>query len=132
MESSGSLIGTTQSRIAVAGVLLLLTLISGVWLSSTGRPLNIPIFTIHKLIALVATVLIALTIYSLRVGVGVSPSVWVATVVTGLLLVSLFASGALLSVEKPVDVALLTMHRIAPVLTPVSAAMTVYLLLSGK
>ena len=91
MESSGSLIGTTQSRIAVAGVLLLLTLISGVWLSSTGRPLNIPIFTIHKLIALVATVLIALTIYSLRVGVGVSPSVWVATVVTGLLLVSLFA-----------------------------------------
>ena len=61
-----SLLGASESRIVAAGVVFLLTLISGVWLSSGDRPLNVPIFTAHKLIALVATVLIGLMIYNLR------------------------------------------------------------------
>jgi hypothetical protein len=75
---SGSLIGGSESRIVAAGLLLLLALIFGVWLSSTGRPLSVPLFTGHKLIAL------------------------------------------------------LILHRIAPILTPVAAAATIYLLLSGR
>jgi hypothetical protein len=129
---AGGLTEASQSRIIVAGVLLLLTLISGVWLSSAGRPLNVPIFTGHKLIALAATVLIALAIYGLRGNVDGRAVVWVAIVATGLLLLSLFASGALLSAGKPVDAALLALHRVAPVLAPVAAAVTIYLLTSGR
>jgi hypothetical protein len=129
---SGSLIGGSESRIVAVGLVFLLTLISGVWLSSTGRPLSVPLFTVHKLIALAATVLIALTVYNLRGGVDGRILVWIALAVTALLLVSLFATGALLSADKPVAGALLTLHRVAPILTPVAAAATIYLLVSGK
>jgi hypothetical protein len=39
-----------------AGLLLLATIPSGIWLSRKGKPYNTGIFTIHKLIAVAAVV----------------------------------------------------------------------------
>jgi hypothetical protein len=48
------------TKIIICGLLFLLTLASGVWVSHSGKPINVVIFTIHKLIAL-ATVIVAAT-----------------------------------------------------------------------
>jgi hypothetical protein len=50
-------------RVIVAGVFFLLIFLSGIWLSRTGRPLNVGISTIHKLISLAAGIFLLVTIY---------------------------------------------------------------------
>jgi hypothetical protein len=50
----------TVSRFIIPGSVFLLTLVSGVWLSCSGKPLNTGIFTVHKLIALGAVVATAI------------------------------------------------------------------------
>ena len=46
---------TTATKLIIAGLLFVFTLLSGVWVSHSGKPINTVIFTIHKLIALAAT-----------------------------------------------------------------------------
>jgi hypothetical protein len=103
-----------------------------VWLSSAGKPYPTGIFTIHKLIALGAVISTVVTINHLRTGVDVKAVVVGAIVVTGLLFLALFVSGAVLSIGKPNHVAILTIHRVAPLLVVISTAMTMYLLVGGK
>jgi len=120
------------SRIVVTGLLFLFTLVSGVWLSHSGKPYNSAIFTIHKLIALGAVISTAVTVYHLRTGVDIQTFAVGAIVVAGVLLLSLFVSGALLSIGKPEHVAILTIHRVAPLLAVIATALTLYLLTYGK
>jgi hypothetical protein len=120
------------SRIIVVGVLLVLTLVSGIWLSNSGKPYNSVIFTIHKLIALGAVIATAVTVYQLRTSVDIRTLIIGAIVITGVLFIALFVSGALLSIGKPDHVAILTVHRAVPLLAVLSTALTLYLLVSAK
>jgi hypothetical protein len=122
----------TASRIMVCGLLFLFTLISGVWLSSSGRPLNTAIFTIHKLSALATVITIAVTIYKLYHTVDVRATALVVTVITGLLFLALFVSGALLSFEKSIPQALLRAHQVVPPLVLIASSTATYLLVSSK
>ncbi len=121
-----------QSRIAIIGVLSLCTLLSGIWLSNSGKPLNVVIFNIHKLIALATVIILAVTVYQSRADIGMRALVWGAVVVTGLLFLSLFITGALLSIIQPTNRVILTIHNIVPLLVVVSTAVTVYLIASNK
>lgn len=124
---------TIVSRPVIAGVLLLFTLLSGVWLSHSGKSLNVAIFTIHKLIALASVIVIAANIYALYRAVGIRTFVELAVIViTGLLFLALFISGALLSRGNPLPEAILRIHQVAPLLALVSSMITVFLLASGK
>lgn len=53
---------------------------------------------------------------------------FVLTVVTGVCVIALFVSGALLSLGKPVDAVLLTIHKVAPVVAVVAMIAIIYLL----
>jgi hypothetical protein len=120
------------SKLIVTGLLLLFTLLSGVWVSNSGRPYNTGIFTLHKLIALGAVIFTVATVQQLRTGMDTRTLAVGAVVVTGLLFLSLFASGALLSIGKPDHIAILTIHRVAPLLAVIATAATMVLLISSK
>ena len=120
------------SKLIGTGLLLLFTLLSGVWLSHSGRPYNTVIFTIHKLIALGAVIFTVVTVQQLRTSVDIQTLAIGAIVVTGLLFLSLFASGALLSIGKPDHIAILTIHRVAPLLAVIATAATMILLAGNK
>ena len=122
----------TASKLIVTGLLLLFTLLSGVWLSHSGRPYNTVIFTIHKLIALGAVIFTVVTVQQLHTGVDTRALTIGVIVITGLLFLSLFASGALLSIGKPDHIAILTIHRVAPLLAVIATAATMVLLVSSK
>ena len=115
-------------RIVGIGVLFLFVFVSGVWLSRSGRPLNAIILTIHKLASLAAVILIALTAYQANKQVGLGASELGASVVTGLLFLFTIATGGFLSTEKPAKGAVLTIHRVTPILTVLSSVVTLYLL----
>lgn len=121
-----------DAGILLPGLLFLLTLATGVWLSRSGRPLNTLIFTFHKLIALAAVILTGVAIYDLLPRAAVQSLTLILIVAAGLCVLTLFISGAFLSREKPVNKPLLTLHWIMPLFTVLSAAGAVYLLAGGK
>ena len=62
-DTSQEVLLDTASRFLIPGIVFVLTLVSGVWLSRSGKPLDTGIFTVHKLIALGAVVATAIQTY---------------------------------------------------------------------
>ena len=114
------------SRIVLSGVLFLLTIACGVWLSHAGKPYSSLLFNIHKIIALGTVIVTAITVYQARAAVTIGSLTFVASAATGLLCVALFVSGALLSIGQPDAAAILIVHRVAPWLVIITAALTLY------
>jgi hypothetical protein len=123
----------TTTRQVIAGLLFLFTLISGVWLSNSGKPLSVAIITIHKLIALATVIAIAVNVYPLYTAADIRTFLELVLIaVTGLAFLALFISGALLSLGKPLQGAVLGIHQVAPLLALAFSAMTIYMLVSSK
>jgi hypothetical protein len=120
-----------STKFLLCGILFLVTVLTGVWLSRSGKPLNTLIVTLHKLIALGTVVYTIVTIYPLAQNVEIGPLGWGAVGISGLMVIALFASGALLSSGKPLQSAILTIHKIAPFLSAISTALILYLLARG-
>jgi len=116
------------SKFAVAGVLLLLTLVFGVWLSLAGKPYNGILFNIHKLVALGLVIVAGIQIYQALKSSDAQFLLIAIMVLAVLCVIALFASGALLSIGTPQYDLVLTIHRIALVVMPVALATTVFLL----
>lgn len=124
---------TIVSRPAIAGLFLLFTLASGVWLSHAGKPLNVVIFTIHKLIALATVIVIAVNVYNLYKALDIrTPVQLVVIAFAGLLFIALFITGALLSRGNPLPGVISRIHQVAPLLTLVFSAVTIYVLVGNK
>ena len=82
------------------GMILVLTIVSGFWLSHTAKPLNPAIFTIHKLVALAAVVLTVIQVRNLLMTMTVQSGIIMVLILGGLSVLALFASGALMSMAK--------------------------------
>ena len=124
--------GTTKLSVVGAGLFFLLIFLSGYWLSHSGKPLNVIILTIHKLIGLVAGVFLVMTVYRIHQVAPLSPVEITAIVVTVLFFAGNVATGGLLSTDKTMPAVILRLHQITPYLTVLSTAVTLYLLLSRK
>lgn len=123
----------TASRAMICGLLFLFTLISGVWVSHSGKPIYGAIFTIHKLIALATVIVIAMSVYNLYKALDLRTFIGLAVIATtGLLFLALIITGALLSRNSPLPAAILRIHQVAPLLALVSSTITIYLLVSSK
>ena len=121
------------SKIVVCAILFLFTLVSGFLLSSSGRPLNGVLFTIHKMIALAAVIVIGMNVYQLSRLIDARAVLTIGVIAAAaLLFLALFISGALLSLEKPAPGALLTIHQIAPLLALFASGLALYLLASNS
>jgi hypothetical protein len=116
-------------RAITAGVFFLFIFLSGIWLSRSGRPLNVARSTIHKLISLAAGIFLLMTIRQGHQVIPLNRTEWIATVVTGLCFLGTVASGGFLSSEKPMPVAVLRVHQVVPVLTALSSGVMLYLVL---
>lgn len=120
---------TIAARAIVAGLSFLFVFLSGIWLSKTGRPLNVGISTVHKLVSLAAGIFFLLTIIQRNRMVPLGSTEWIVILSSGLCTLGTVASGGFLSSNKPVPAAVLRLHQIMSVLTVLSAGATLYLLL---
>ena len=116
------------SKFLPAGILFLMTLAFGNWVSRSGKPYNNILFNIHKLIALGAVIITAAQIRTALINTDIWTLLIVLIVVAGLCAVALFATGALMSIGKLTSNIPLIVHHIAPVLLTISMVVTVYLL----
>jgi hypothetical protein len=116
-----------EQRAVVTGILLLLAAISGVVTSSMGRPLNVPVSTAHKLLAISAVVFAVLLVIDVQKAVGLGAPLVALIILTGLLLLGVFATGALLSFEKLVSVPLRAVHAATPFLAMAGVVVLAYM-----
>jgi len=104
----------TRTAVTAAGILL--TIISGIALTRLGRPLNTGVFTVHKLIALGLFIFGGVLFFSF----GFKPEVPVFQKVLFLielaLAITLFASGAVLSLVISLRSIFIAIHMAATIL----------------
>jgi hypothetical protein len=116
--------------IQIVVLLYLAIFVSGFWLSRLGRPFNVLLLTVHKLVSLAAIVLLGFTVYRVTWDATLNALDWLVVVLSGLLFLGTIATGARLSTDKPARAVVLTLHQITPFLTVLSTAWALYLLLT--
>lgn len=119
---------TGQLRFASAALFYLVVLLSGLWLSRSGKPFGGLIFNVHKLISLAGVVLFVFTMYRTDGVAELSAVGLVAGLVTSVSLLALIATGGLLSTGKRMPALIQKLHHTMPYLALVSTAVTLYLL----
>ncbi len=122
----------TTSKLILPIILFVLTIAAGFWISKLGKPYQTGIFTLHKLLALAAVVLATLAISGSLKTAPVQNLVIILLVLTGLSVVALFTTGALMSIQKTVSHAWLIIHQIAPFILAGSTGAAIVLLFRIK
>lgn len=116
------------SKFVIPCIIFILTLAFGFWLSSAGKPYNGILFNVHKLIALATVIVTAIKILDIVKGVEIQFLPMILLVVTGLCIVALFATGALMSIGKLNFEVALTVHWVAPILMTITILMSIFLI----
>lgn len=125
---------TIPTKLIAAGILFLLTLVSGTIVSNSERPLSVITVTIHKLIAVGAIVLTGMAVnqlYKTADGNALAGMIFIAA--SGIFVLGLIATGALLTREEmQLPDVVLKIHQAAPLLALVSSAAGTFLLGRGN
>ena len=103
------------SRCFISGTLFVLIIIMGFVTQGMGRPLNAIVFTVHKVMALAFVVYMVTNVIDCLKNAQTNALMWTMIVVSGLLVIALFATGAMLSFEKPAAKAIHILHAILPI-----------------
>ena len=121
---------TNQMKVVSMGAGFLVIILSGYWLSRSGKPYSTLVFTVHKLIALAAIVLLGITVYRINQAGALSAVEVLAAIVTGLFFLGTMGTGGALSIpsDKAMPAIVHKLHQVTPYLTVLSTAVTLYLL----
>jgi hypothetical protein len=122
----------TQSTIAGVGLFYISIILSGFWLSRSARPYRVLVLSIHKLVSLAAVAFLIVTALHMNQAAKPGAIDLLAGAIAGLFILSAVVSGGMLSTGKPMPAAVLTMHRTTPLLTGLSTAVALYLLLGQR
>ena len=132
--SKGMKMDAITTKLIAAGILFLLTLISGMIVSHSGRPLSVGLVTIHKLIAVGTVVLIGLAANQLYKSLDGKLFVELFILaIGGISFLALIATGALLTREEmQLPEIVFKVHQVAPLLALVCSASGLFLLVRGR
>jgi len=111
------------------GILFLLIIISGIWLTKTGRPYQNILFSVHKFVSLLTVVLGAIMVYNLQKSTEISALATTLMIVAGIIFIILIVTGGLLNLDKPFYETLRITHRILSPITVILTVVVFYLLL---
>ncbi|HWI60310.1 MAG TPA: hypothetical protein VNT75_00585 [Symbiobacteriaceae bacterium] len=100
---------------------------SGLWLARTGRPYSSALLTVHKLVALLAVIIIAVLVYRTNLGAALAARKLTVVGLSALLVIVSFATGGMLSAMAAPPAWITWAHRILPYLTVLSLSVTVFL-----
>lgn len=122
---------STTLKIIATAVFYLITMGTGYVLHKKGRPFNPLLSALHKLIALAVVVVTILIVRAAFIQGSPSGLTVVFLSVSLFLLVSLFATGAMLSGEREMPPIVLLLHDIATYASPLTVAVTFILMFNN-
>lgn len=106
-----------MQRLVWSAVLFLLVVASGVWLGVSGKEYGTGLLTVHKLLAIAMVILSGMVIRDFLREAEASSLYVILSVVGGLSVIALFATGGLLSAGK----APYALLRLVHIITTISA-----------
>jgi hypothetical protein len=115
-------------RTISTALLFIVIFASGYWLSRSGKPYNTLLLTVHKLISVGAFVFLVIILIRAARADSLGAAEGIAGGISGVLFLSLIATGGLLSSDLETAAVVSIVHRIAPYLTILSTAATLFLL----
>jgi hypothetical protein len=118
-----------QSKAVVTSFCFLLIILSGLWLSRSGKPYLVIVFTFHKLITLGTIVYLAVTLYRAHQSTPLQGGQVAAIALIAACFLAMLATGGLLSVDKALPTIVHRLHQVLPFLTAASVGITLYLTL---
>lgn len=119
---------TNPLTVLVTLALFVLVFVLGFVLQRRGRPHNVLLLTAHKLLALAALILVAVTVIRINRATPLDTAVLVAALATAVFFVAAIISGGLVSTDKPAPTLARALHWVTPFLTIAGAAVTYSLL----
>jgi len=128
---------TADTYLLYIGVFFIFILISGFWVSNSGKPYNSLIFNIHKLIGLGAGIYLMRAVYLTHETAPLTSAQWTSIVATGFLFIFTVAAGGLKSILEEGDLqnmpqsaqtVIKWVHKILPYFIILSTALTLMLL----
>lgn len=118
---------TPQLRILGLIGAVVIVVITGLWLTRSGRPYSSALLNIHKLVALAAVIAIGVLAYRANAASALQVLELAVLGLAALLVIASFASGGVVSTMKAPPAWVSWVHRIAPYLTVVAAAAAMYI-----
>jgi len=119
---------TEELKIVIAGILFIVSIISGLILNRGGLPRKVIMFTIHKLASIAAVILVFIAYLNLQkifetgnIGQGF-------VIASGILLLLAVVSGAWLSIDKQINRIILLTHKVTSLLAIICSAATTIIL----
>ncbi|MDK2952283.1 MAG: hypothetical protein PWQ77_1948 [Kosmotogales bacterium] len=117
--------------IVFISVLFLATIATGIFLSVIGRPLNGPLFTVHKLVAIGMIVISIISYINLmKKAGGTESNIKLLLIFVGISLAIVLVTGALLSFDKFPVLPLKIIHGIGSGSTALLTTITIYKLIA--
>ena len=113
---------------AFSGLAYVLTVAVGIWLSKKGKPYHEALFNIHKLMALAGVILVGVHISNQFKSGEFPQTMTLAVASLAFLVIILFVTGALMSLEKLNYKILHLLHQIVPTMLILVGLWLVYLL----
>lgn len=112
------------STVMIAGLLFILVLVLGFVLQRRGRPHNVLLLTAHKLIALAALIVMALTVVRANRVAPLDTAALIAAIATAVFFVVAIISGGLVSTDKPEPAVARALHWVTPFVSVAGAVAT--------
>jgi hypothetical protein len=113
------------------GISFLLMVITGVIVSRLGKPLHKTIFAFHKIFSLLSIILLVLVALPYLKAENWGSLLMIASMITAVMFLLSFVSGAFLSGEKEMPKFVTYLHRISSAMVIVSTLVTTWMIL-GK
>jgi hypothetical protein len=121
-----------NSKLISVGAFFIFILASGFWVSRNGRPYDVGILAVHKLIGVALGIYLIRMVYQVHQTEPLTSTMIIAVVVTILFFAGMVATGGLISTEKEMPAIVLLLHKALPCFTVVSTAVTIYLLFTER
>jgi hypothetical protein len=112
----------------LSGTAFLFIFFSGYLLTRIGKPYNMLIITIHKLVGVALGVYLGLRLYRQHQVAGLNSISLVIITVTVLFFILMVTTGSLLSAERSFPDGIKLLHRVFPYLTVTATAVLIFLI----
>lgn len=112
-------------------ILFLLMILSGMMMTRKGKPYNVFLFNVHKLLSLGALVLIVLTVISYSNEFRLTTTYLLLMILSAGIFIILLITGGLLNAKKETPSILLYTHRISPILLTILMIFMYYIMLKA-
>lgn len=100
----------------------------GYWLARLGKPYNVAIQTVHKLVGVGVFVYLIFSAVQINKGSPLNVGQFIILVVNSIFFLLLIATGGMLATENEFPRVVLMVHKIVPYLTVVTSGVSFYLL----